>query len=190
MIGSINSTDQRYIKYLNCSPTKQRVVSFQGCELTLSEGSSVLSSVSLCDLSLNKADAFPGFDGCGGFIKKSIVLAANGNQIITAPEIVGSTGQVQMIIFKVKYPSSLVGADRYITFEYNGWVGPIETLMVLSGRALYNGWDMTNYSGNNPVPPFSPSIQPTPASPSISFGGFLLSNPNIAAVQVEIMIFN
>jgi hypothetical protein len=190
MIGNINSTDPRYIKYLNCSPTKQRIVSFQGCDLTIREGSSTVSSISLCDLSLNKADAFPGFDGCGGFIKKSIVIPPNGNKTITAPEIVGSNGQVQMLIFKVKYPGSIVGADRYITFEYKGWIGPIETLMILSGRALNNGWDMTPYSSNISQNNFSPAIQPTPTSPDISFGGFLLSNPQIAAVQVEIMIFN
>ena len=95
-----------------------------------------------------------------------------------------------MLIFKVKYPISLRGADRYITFEYKGWIGPIETLMVLSGRALYNGWDMTQYSTNNPSPSFYPTIQPTPTSPEIPFGGFLLSNPNTVDVQVEIMIFN
>ena len=190
MIGNINNTDPRYIKYLECSPTKQRIVSFQGCDLTIREGSNTTASISLCDLSLNKADAFSGFDGCGGFIKKSIVLPGNGNKTITAPEIVGGSGQVQMLIFKVKYPISLRGADRYITFEYKGWIGPIETLMVLSGRALYNGWDMTQYSTNNSSPPFSPQIQPTPTSPDISFGGFLLSNPNEADVQVEIMIFN
>lgn len=190
MIGNINSTDQRYIKYLECSPTKPRIVSFQGCDLEIREGSNIVSSISLCDLSMNKSDSFQGFDGCGGFIKKSIVLPPNGSKTVTSPEIVGSNGQVQMIIFKVKYPKNITISDRFITFEYKGWIGPIETIMVLSGRAINNGWDMTNYSGNITSPQFSPAIQPAPSSTDPSFGGFLLSNPSSSSVQVEIMIFN
>lgn len=193
MIGKIYTTDPRLIKFIDCPPTKARIISFEGCDLKIREGSNTISEISFCDLSLNQSDSLPGSDGpgtCGGFVKKSIVIPTNSNFILTAPEIAGDNGEVQFIIIKVKYPTSIPASERYITFEYKGWVGPIENMMILSGRAYTNGWDMTDYSSNIPAPPFSPSIQPTPASPDINFGGILLSNPLLENVQVEIMLFN
>jgi hypothetical protein len=194
MIKKVYTTDPKYIKYLDCNPGVFRRVSFQSCNLNITEGSNILSSVSLCDFKLESLGNSE-LGGCGGSLKRSITLSPSGTYTLTAPEVGQAQGEVQMIVVKVKYEKNHPTEERYLNWEYKGSIYPIHTLMILTGRTEpdipWKGWDLSYYSNNPPTPSFSPHIYPTITSPNISFGGILFSNPSDTyKAELEIFIFN
>jgi len=193
MIKPVYTTDPQYIKYLDCNPGTYRKVVFQSCNLDIREGSSVLSTISLCDLKLESLGNSE-LGGCGGSLKKNITLNGGYNYILTAPEIGQAQGEVQMIVVKVKYKKEQDPLDRYLTWEYKGNVYPLGSLMILTGRTEpdvpWHGWDLSYYSNNPPSPHFSPAIYPPVTSPDSTFGGIMFTNPSTYEVDLEILIFN
>lgn len=194
MIKPVYTTNPSYIKYLDCNPGVYRRIFFQTCNLGIKEGANILSSISLCDFKLESLGSGD-LGGCGGSLKKFIVIAPESSFTLTAPEVGQEQGEVQLIVVKVKYKKDQLPEDRYLTWEYKGNVYPIGTLMVLSGKTKpgqpWQGWDLSYYSNNPPSPSFSPNIFPPVTSPDITFGGILFSNPNTQyEVELEIFIFN
>jgi hypothetical protein len=193
MIKPVYTTDPQYIKYLDCNPGTYRRIVFQSCNLDIREGSSVLTSISLCDLKLESLGNSE-IGGCGGSLKKNITLSGGYNYILTAPEIGQAQGEVQMIVVKVKYKKEQDTLDRYLQWEYKGKIYPLGSLMILSGRTQpdvpWHGWDLSYYSNNPPSPHFSPTIYPPVTSPDSTFGGIMFTNPSTYEVDLEILIFN
>ena len=194
MIGKVYTTDQRYIKHLECNPSVYRRVYFQSCNLDVRDGANILSSVSLCDFKLESLGSSE-MGGCGGSLKKSITLGPNINYTLNAPEIGQAQGEVHMIVVNVKYQKDCPDDQRFLTWEYKGETYPIRSLMILTGRTEpeipWQGWDLSYYSNNPPNPGFSPHIYPTPASPNLSFGGIMFSNINDTySMELEIFVFN
>jgi hypothetical protein len=194
MIKTVYTTDPAYVKYLDCNPGIYRRVAFQSCNLDIKQGSSVLSTISLCDFKLESLGSGD-LGGCGGSLKRSVTLRASSNYILTAPEVGQEQGEVQLIVIKVKYDSKIDPADRYLTWEYKGSVYPISSMMVLTGRTepaiSWHGWDLSYYSNNPPSPDFSPQIFPPVSSPDLTFGGIMFTNPNQSYdTELEIFVFN
>lgn len=189
MIGKVYPTNS-LIKGLDCNPATSRKVMFQACNLDLKEGSKVLVQVPLCDFKVEGL----GEAGCGGSLKRALTVKANSSQIITAPEIGQAQGEVQMITIKVKYQTAHPATERYLTWEYKGSVYPLGNLMILTGRTLgsqpWQGWDLSNYTENPTSPAYSPALHPIVTSPDMSFGGIMITNPNIYDVDIEILILN
>lgn len=189
MTGKVYPTNS-LIKGLDCNAPAGRKVTFQSCNLDIKEGSKILIQVPLCDFKLEGI----GEAGCGGSLKRALTIKANSSQIITAPEIGQAQGEVQMITIKVKYQTAHPEADRYLTWEYKGSIYPIGTLMILTGRTLgdqpWQGWDLSNYTETLPSPAYSPQLNPVITSPDMSFGGIMITNPNIYDVDIEILILN
>jgi hypothetical protein len=194
MIKTVYTTDQRYIKHLDCNPGVYRKVYFQSCNLDIREGSNILSSISLCDFKLESLGNSE-MGGCGGSLKRSVKLSPSSKYTLTAPEIGQAQGEVQMIVVKVKYEKDHPDEERYLTWEYKGGIYPINSLMVLTGRTEseipWQGWDLSYYSNNPSSPSFSPHIYPPVTSPDISFGGIMFSNPSDSySAELEIFVFN
>ena len=194
MINKVYTTDSRNIKYLECNPAVYRKAYFQSCNLDIREGSNILSTISLCDFKLESLGSSE-LGGCGGSLKRSITIAPSGMYTLTAPEVGQAQGEVQMIVIKVKYEKNHPSEERYMNWEYKGGVYPIHTLMVLTGRTdpetSWQGWDLSYYSENPPVPNFSPQPYPPISSPSLTFGGILFSNPSPTyKTELEIFVFN
>ena len=194
MIGKVYTTDQRYIEHLDCNPAVYRRVYFQSCNLDIKQGSSILSSVSLCDFKLESLGSSE-LGGCGGSLKRSVTLSPSSNYTLTAPEIGQAQGEVQMIVVKVRYQKEHPEEERFLTWEYKGQTYPIRSLMVLTGRTEaeipWQGWDLSYYSNNPPTPDFSPAPYPVISSPNLSFGGIMFSNPSETYnTELEIFIFN
>ena len=184
MIGTIYTTDPAEIKFLQCDPAKPRILSFDGCNLKISEGTKTLETIPLCSLNIPQ-------ESCGGSIKKSITIQPNSNYTLVSPEIADNSGFVQMILVKIKYLYGTEPGDMWIQFEYKGWQGIINNFMILTGRTPGNGWDMNDISGIIPASPFDPHGNPDPGSPDLSFGGILFTNPSLVnPVQLDILIFN
>jgi hypothetical protein len=193
MIKPIYTTNSQYIKYLDCNPGVFRRVGFQSCNLDIKEGPNVLSRISLCDFKLESLGSSE-LGGCGGSLKRSFTLASGANYTLTATEVGQAQGEVQLIVVKVKYKKEQKNEDRYLTWEYKGNVYVINSLMILTGRTEpdipWQGWDLSYYSNNPPVPGFSPSIFPPVTSPNYTFGGILFNNPGEYDVELEILVFN
>ncbi len=194
MIKTVYTTDQKYVKYLDCNPGVYRRVYFQSCNLDIREGSNILSTISLCDFKLESLGSSE-LGGCGGSLKRSITLNASSNYTLTAPEVGQAQGEVQMIVIKVKYEKDHPEEERYLNWEYKGKIYPIHTLMILTGRTEpeipWQGWDLSYYSNTPPSPDFSPQPYPIIASPNLSFGGIMFSNPSETYnTELEIFVFN
>lgn len=194
MIKTVYTTNQDYIKFLDCNPASYRKVYFQSCNLDVREGSSILSTVSLCDFKLESLGSSE-LGGCGGSLKRSITLLSSSTYTLTAPEIGQAQGEVQMIVVKVKYQKEHPDEERYLNWEYKGSIYPIKNLMILTGRTEpdvpWQGWDLSYYSNNPPNPSFSPQPYPPITSPSLSFGGIMFSNPSDKyKTELEIFVFN
>jgi hypothetical protein len=194
MIKPVYTTNPVYIKYLDCNPAVYRRIGFQSCNLDIKEGSNVLSTISLCDFkleSLGNSD----LGGCGGSLKKNVTLNSSSTYTLTASEIGQAQGEVQMIVVKVTYQKNHLDEDRLIYWEYKGNTYPLKDLMILTGRTQpeipWQGWDLGYYSNNPPIPPFSPQVYPVIASPDLTFGGIMFSNPsNTYNTELEIFVFN
>lgn len=194
MIKKVYTTDPKNIKYLDCNPGVYRRAYFQSCNLDIKEGSNILSTISLCDFKLESLGSSE-LGGCGGSLKKNVMVSPYGTYTLTTPEIGQAQGEVQMIVVKVKYEKNHPSEERYMNWEYKGEVYPIHTLMVLTGRTEpdtnWQGWDLSSYSNNPPTPNFSPQPYPPITSPNLNFGGILFSNPSdIYKTELEIFVFN
>lgn len=193
MIQTVYTTDSSKIKYLDCNPASYKKVVFQSCNLDIRDGSNVLVQVPLCDFKLESIGSSE-MGGCGGTLKRRVTIQANGNFILTAPEVGQEQGEVQFIIIKVAYTKNAPEEEKYLLWEYKGNVYPVGPLMVLSGRTQpgipYQGWDLGYYSNNPPDPSFSPTIFPSVTSPDLTFGGILFTNPGGSPVELEIFVFN
>ena len=194
MINKVYTTDPRNIKYLECNPSVYRKVYFQSCNLSIKEGSNILSTISLCDFKVESIGSSD-LGGCGGSLKRNITIDPSGIYTLNAPEIGQAQGEVQMIVVKVKYQKEHPDNERYINWEYKGGIYPLYTLMVLTGRTEsdipWNGWDLSYYSETPPSPHFSPQPYPTISSPDLNFGGILFSNPSQThKTELEIFVFN
>lgn len=133
--------------------------------------------------------------GCGGSLKRSVILTSLGSYTLTAPEIGQAQGEVQMIIVKVKYLKDHPEEERYLNWEYKGEIYPIRDLMILTGRTKpdvsWQGWDLSYYTNTPPSPGFNPPTYPPVTSPDLSFGGIMFSNPSEQYnTELEIFIFN
>lgn len=193
-MGTIYRTNPQYIKYLDCNRSVDRKVFFQTCNLGIKEGSSILTTASLCDFQLESLGNSE-MGGCGGSLKRNAIVPVSGNYVLTAPEVGQEQGEVQMIVVKVKYNKDIPSEDRYLNWEYKGSVYPIGSLMVLTGRTkpgeTWKGWDLSSYSNNITSPQFTPSPYPSITSPDLSFGGIMFTNPNDKYnAELEIFIFN
>lgn len=194
MIKQVNTTNPVYIKHLDCNPAVFRRVNFQSCNLVIKEGSNILSTTSLCDFKLESLGSFE-LGGCGGSLKKNVILSASNTYILTASEIGQAQGEVQMIVVKATYQENHPVEDRLVYWEYKGNIYPLNNLMILTGRTqaeiAWQGWDLGYYSNNPPNPIFSPHIFPQISSPDLSFGGIMFSNPNDTYnIELEIFVFN
>jgi len=194
MINKIYTTDQTKIKFLDCKPAVYRKVYFQSCNLDIREGSNILSTISLCDFKLESLGSSE-LGGCGGSLKRSITIAPSGMYTLTAPEVGQAQGEVQMIVVKATYQKNHREEDRLVYWEYKGNTYPMHNLMILTGRTQaeipWQGWDLGYYSNTPPSPVFSPHTYPPIASPDLSFGGIMFSNPsNTYNTELEIFVFN
>lgn len=194
MIKPIYTTNPVNIKYLDCNPAVYRRVNFQSCNLVIKEGSNILSTTSLCDFKLESLGSSE-LGGCGGSLKKNVILSASNTYTLTASEIGQAQGEVQMIVVKATYQKDHPVEDRLIYWEYKGNVYPLNNLMILTGRTqaeiAWQGWDLGYYSNNPPSPMFSPQIFPQISSPDLTFGGIMFSNPNDTYnIELEIFVFN
>jgi len=194
MINTVYTTDQGYIKYLNCDQGVNRRIIFQTCNLSVIEGANTLQSLSLCDFSLPSLSGGEN-GGCGGSATRKVTIQKSGAYTLTAPEVGQEQGEVQLIAVKVKYDKDHPLDDQFLFWEYKGSVYPLGKLMVLTGVTKssepWYGWDLSYYSNNPPNPDFSPQPFPPIASPDLNFGGILFSNPSTTYdVDLEIMIFN
>jgi len=184
---TINSTDSRYIRSLECNPTKQKKIIFEGSSLKIISGSQVLDTTDLSTFSHFASEE-------GGSLKKSVFLAAGQTYNLHAGNIAQDQGEVSLVIMKVRYDSSLIDSEKYITWEYEGKIFPCKNLLFLTGRTLdnekYHGWDLEPFTGITPAPSFSPTLDPIPSSPDLTFGGILVYNPTNKEVELEILIMN
>lgn len=183
----INTTDSRYIKNLDCNPTKQKKIIFEGSSLKIISGSQVLDTTDMSNLSHFASEE-------GGSLKKTIFLPSGKTYNLRAGNIAQDQGEVSLIIIKVKYDSSLTDSEKYIIWEYNGKTFPCKNLLFLTGRTLehqkYHGWDLEPFTGVSPNPSFSPALDPIPTSPDLSFGGIIISNTTLKEIELEILIMN
>jgi hypothetical protein len=184
---NINTTDPRYIKALDCNPTRQKKIIFEGSSLKIISGAQVLDSVDLSGFS-HFASEF------GGSMKKRVFIQPDLNYYLYAGNIGQDQGEVSFIIMKVKYDSSLPEEEKYITWEYEGYVFPVKNLLVLSGRTLddikYHGWDLEAYDDTVTSPVFSPNLNPNLTPQDLTFGGILIYNRTGKEVEVEILVMN
>lgn len=187
---TINNTDSKYIKFLDCNSGTSKNIIFQSCNISIKEGSSILTQIPLCDMKLESLNGNSDLGGCGGSLNKKVNILSKKNYILTAPEIGQAQGEVQMIIVKVKYDKDQDISDRYLTWEYKGNIYPIYTLMILTGRTeqdiAWQGWDLSYYD----VPIVSPAIFSPAIEQDLDFGGILFNNPSDYNVELEIFLFN
>lgn len=194
MIKPVFSTNSANIKFLDCNPAVYRKVVFQSCNLSIKEGSNILSNISLCDFKLEGLESYE-LGGCSGSLKKNVLINSQSTFTLTASEIGQAQGEVQMVVVKANYQKNHPENERLIYWEYKGNVYPLNKLMILTGRTqaeiAWHGWDLGYYSNNPPIPLFSPNIFPNISSPNLSFGGIMFSNQNTNYnVELEIFIFN
>jgi hypothetical protein len=184
---NINTTDPRYIKGIDCNPTKQKKIIFEGSSLKIISGSQVLDSVDLSGFS-HFASEF------GGSMKKRVFIPSLQNYYLYAGNIGQDQGEVSLIVMKVRYDSSLAEEEKYITWEYEGYVFPVKNLLFLSGRTLdiikHHGWDLEAYDDTATSPVFTPTLNPVLTEQDLTFGGILIYNRTGKEVEVEILVMN
>jgi hypothetical protein len=185
---NIQSTDSRYVKYVDCNPDKQKKLVFEGSSLKIIQGSQVLEAVD-----------FSGFfhpaSENGGSFKKRIYIPSDGSYNLYGGNIAQDQGEVSLIVIRVKYDKSILEGDRVIYWEYKGNVFPCKNLIFLTGKTLdsdpHKGWDLEPYNADvSPAPVFSPLLDPQPTSPDLSLGGIKISNPTLKEVELEILVMN
>lgn len=136
---------------------------FQRCNLQVVNGTMVLKEFSFCDTSII-LNNFSSFSGCV-YPNSSLILSAEG------------LNNVDFVLIKATYPSTLPVASRFINVIYQGNYLPLSNLMILTGNSnyIFGGWDLD---------PNGSDIE----SPYFEQGGMLLYNPHSSRVNVEVII--
>jgi hypothetical protein len=136
---------------------------FQRCNLQVVKGTTIVREFSFCDTDII-LNNFSSFNGCV-YPNSSLVLSAEG------------IDNVDFILIKATYPSTLPVASRFINVIYQGNYLPIANLMILTGNSnyIFGGWDLD---------PNGSDIE----SPYFEQGGMLLYNPHSARVNIEVII--
>jgi hypothetical protein len=136
---------------------------FQRCNLQVVKGTTIIREFSFCDTDII-LNNFSSFNGCV-YPNSSLVLSAEG------------IDNVDFILIKATYPSTLPVASRFINVIYQGNYLPIANLMILTGNSnyIFGGWDLD---------PNGSDIE----SPYFEQGGMLLYNPHSVRVNIEVII--
>jgi hypothetical protein len=148
---------------LVCNTIPYEGAIFQRCNLQIISGTTVLRDLSLCDTDII-LNNFSSFSGC---------VYANSSLILDG----GGLNNIDFIMIKVTYPTTLPVASRFINVIYNGSYLPIANLMILTGNSnyIFGGWDLD---------PNGSDIE----SPYFEQGGMLLYNPHSVRVNIEVII--
>lgn len=136
---------------------------FQRCNLQIIQGTTVIRELSLCDTDII-LNNFSSFNGCV-YGNSSLLLSGEG------------LNNVDFVLIKATYPSTLPVASRFINVIYNGQYLPISNVMLLTGNSnyIFGGWDLD---------PNGSDIE----SPYFEQGGMLLYNPHSVRVNIEVII--
>ena len=118
--------------------------------------------MSLCDTDII-LNNFSSFSGCI-YGNSSLILNSEG------------LNNVDFIMIKATYPSTLPIANRFINIIYNGSYLPIANFIILTGNSnyIFGGWDLD---------PNGSDIE----SPYFEQGGMLLYTPHSVRVNVEVV---
>lgn len=148
---------------LVCNTIEFEGAIFQRCNLQMVRGTTVLNQISLCDTDIT-LNNFSSFSGCV-YPNSTLILNAEG------------LSNVDFVMIKVSYPSTLPIASKYINIIYNGAYLPIANMTILTGNSnyIFGGWDLD---------PNGSDIE----SPYFEQGGMLLYNPHSVRVNVEVVI--
>lgn len=136
---------------------------FQRCNLQVVRGTTVLRELSLCDTDII-LNNFSSFSGCI-YGNSSLILNSEG------------LNNVDFIMIKATYPSTLPVASRFINILYNGSYLPMSNLTILTGNSnyIFGGWDLD---------PNGTDVE----SPYFEQGGMLLYNPHSVRVNIDVII--
>jgi hypothetical protein len=136
---------------------------FQRCNLQIIRGTTVIREISLCDTNII-LNNFSAFSGC---------VYGNSSLILTAEGL----NNVDFIMIKATYPSTLPVASRFVNILYNGSYLPMGNLTILTGNSnyIFGGWDLD---------PNGSDIE----SPYFEQGGMLIYNPHSVRVNIDVII--
>jgi hypothetical protein len=136
---------------------------FQRCNLQVVKGTKVIREITLCDTNII-LNNFSSFSGC---------VYGNSSLLLTGEGL----NNVDFVMIKATYPSSLPVASKFINIIYNGSYLPMGDLTILTGNSnyIFGGWDLD---------PNGSDIE----SPYFEQGGMLLYNPHSVRVNVEVII--
>jgi hypothetical protein len=136
---------------------------FQRCNLQVVRGTTVIREITLCDTNII-LNNFSSFSGC---------VYGNSSLLLTGEGL----NNVDFVMIKATYPSTLPVASKFINIIYNGSYLPMGNLTILTGNSnyIFGGWDLD---------PNGSDIE----SPYFEQGGMLLYNPHSVRVNVEVII--
>jgi len=136
---------------------------FQRCNLQIVNGTKVVREISFCDTDI-VLNNYSSFSGCV-YGNSSLLLSAEG------------LNNVDFVMIKATYPTSLPVSNRFINILYNGNYLPMANLTILTGNSnyIFGGWELD---------PNGSDIE----SPYFEQGGMLLYNPHSVRVNVEVII--
>lgn len=148
---------------LVCNTIEFEGAIFQRCNLQVVRGTTVIREMSLCDTDII-LNNFSNFSGCV-YPNSSLILNGEG------------LNNIDFVMIKVTYPTTLPVSNRFINIIYNGSYLPISNFILLTGNSnyIFGGWDLD---------PNGSDIE----SPYFEQGGMLLYNPHSVRVNVEVVI--
>jgi hypothetical protein len=150
-----------------CETIDFQGIIFQRCNLQSVKGSTVISEMSLCDTDI-VINNYSAFSGCI-YGNSSLLLSPDG------------LGDIEFIMIKVTYPSTLPIASRFINIYYNGAHIPMSGLTILTGNSAGT---ITNLPKSWDLNPDQSDVE----SPFFIDGGMLLQNPHSVRVNVEVIL--
>jgi len=148
---------------LVCNTIEFEGAIFQRCNLQVVRGTTVIREMSLCDTDII-LNNFSSFSGCV-YSNSSLILNGEG------------LNNIDFVMIKVTYPTTLPISSRFINIIYNGNYLPISNFILLTGNSnyIFGGWDLD---------PNGSDIE----SPYFEQGGMLLYNPHSVRVNVEVVL--
>jgi hypothetical protein len=148
---------------LICNTIQFEGAIFQRCNLQIVSGTKIIREISFCDTDI-ELNNYTSFSGC---------IYGNSSLIISSDGL----NNVDFVMIKATYPSSLPISNRFINILYNGSYLPMSNLTILTGNSnyIFGGWDLD---------PNGSDIE----SPYFEQGGMLLYNPHSVRVNVEVII--
>ena len=136
---------------------------FQRCNLQIVRGTTVLREISFCDTDII-LNNYSSFNGC---VYGNSSLLLKGNDL----------NNVDFVMIKATYPTTLPVSSRFINILYNGNYLPMGNLTLLTGNSnyIFGGWDLD---------PNGSDIE----SPYFEQGGMILYNPHSVRINIEVII--